>query len=74
MPQLNPVPRRELIKKLKEFGFDGPFSGGKHLYMLKEGLRLTIPNPHKQIVGVDLLIRILKQAGISRNEWIGEEE
>ncbi|MBI5212001.1 MAG: type II toxin-antitoxin system HicA family toxin [Nitrospirae bacterium] len=74
MPQLNPIPHRELIKKLKEFGFAGPFSGGKHLYMLKEGLRLTIPNPHKQIVGVDLLIRILKQAGISRNEWIGEEE
>jgi UDP-N-acetylmuramyl pentapeptide synthase len=32
-------------------------------------LRLTIPNPHQGEIGKDLLSRILKQAGISREEW-----
>ena len=37
--------------------------------MIKGNLVLTIPNPHKKEIGVDLLQRILKQAGISREEW-----
>lgn len=74
MSKLKPVSHNELIKRLREFGFKGPFSGGKHLYMIKDTLRLTIPNPHKQAIGIDLLIRILRQAGIARDEWIGEEE
>ena len=65
-----PVSHNELVKGLKIFGFEGPFSGGKHLYMVKGNLRLTIPNPHKQNIGVDLLTRILRQAGITREEWI----
>jgi predicted RNA binding protein YcfA (HicA-like mRNA interferase family) len=74
MSKLKPVSHNELIKRLRELGFKGPFSGGKHLYMIKDTLRLTIPNPHKQVSGIDLLTRILKQAGIARNEWIREEE
>ncbi len=38
--------------------------------MIKGDLVLTIPNPHHKAIGVDLLSRILKQAGISREEWI----
>jgi len=38
--------------------------------MVRGNLRLTIPNPHKKIIGVDLLTRILRQAGITREEWI----
>lgn len=38
--------------------------------MVKENLVLTIPNPHRKEIGVDLLVRILKQAGISREEWL----
>ena len=71
MPKLGPVSNNELIRRLKILGFEGPYSGGKHLYMLKGNLRLTIPNPHKQKVGVDLLTRILRQAGIKREEWTG---
>lgn len=56
------------------FGFEGPYSGGKHLYMLKGNLRLTVPNPHKQKISVDLLTRILRLADITKQEWIGESE
>jgi len=37
--------------------------------MIKGDLRLTIPNPHRQDIGVDLLTRILRQGGIQRDEW-----
>ena len=68
MPKLSPVSYTELISKLKKFGFDGPYSGGKHLYMIKGNLRLTVPNPHKKEIGLDLLVRILRQAGIKRED------
>lgn len=66
---MNAVPRPELIRKLRRLGFDGPFSGGKHQFMRKNGLKLRIPNPHKNNISVDLLNRILKQAGISEEEF-----
>ena len=68
MPKLSPVSYTEPISKLKKFGFDGPYSGGKHLYMIKGNLRLTVPNPHKKEIGLDLLVRILRQAGIKRED------
>lgn len=69
MSRLTPVSRQEFISRLKEHGFDGPHSGGKHQYMIKGNLRLTVPNPHKKEIGVELLTRLLKQADISRDEW-----
>ncbi len=69
MSRLSPVSFSELLRKLKSLDFEGPFSGGKHLFMIKGDLRLTIPNPHRQDIGVDLLKRILRQGGIQRDEW-----
>ncbi len=69
MSKLSPVSFNDLVRKLKALNFEGPFSGGKHLFMVKGDLRLTIPNPHRQTVGVDLLKRILRQAEIQRDEW-----
>jgi predicted RNA binding protein YcfA (HicA-like mRNA interferase family) len=68
--KLSPVSWLHLVKKLKRFDFEGPFRGGKHPYMVKGDLVLTIPNPHKKEISVDLLVRILKQADISKEEWI----
>ncbi|MGI6750409.1 MAG: type II toxin-antitoxin system HicA family toxin [Atribacter sp.] len=62
----------ELTQNLKKFGFKGPYSGGKHLFMIKGNLRLTLPNPHRKEINQDLLLRILKQANISREEWISK--
>jgi len=50
--------------------FDGPYPGGKHPYMIKDDFVLTIPNPHRKEIGIDLLSRILKRAGITREEWL----
>jgi predicted RNA binding protein YcfA (HicA-like mRNA interferase family) len=37
--------------------------------MVREQLRLTIPNPHRGDIGRGLLARILRQAGIEREIW-----
>jgi predicted RNA binding protein YcfA (HicA-like mRNA interferase family) len=61
---------KQLVKRLKDLGFEGPFSGGKHPYMIKGELVLTLPNPHKKDISLDLLSRILKQAGIKKEDWL----
>ena len=64
------ISRRELIRRLRRLGFEGPVSGGLHQFMLKGSLRLAIPNPHgSQDIGEALLRRILKQAGVSADEF-----
>jgi predicted RNA binding protein YcfA (HicA-like mRNA interferase family) len=69
MPPLGSIKRKNLIKALQKAGFEGPYSGGKHQYMVRGVVRLTIPNPHHGDISGALLARILKQAGISREEW-----
>ncbi len=70
MPKLNPISWKDLVRRLRKFGFDGPYQQGKHPYMVRGSLVLTVPNPHKKEIGVDLLTRILKQAGVSRKNWL----
>jgi predicted RNA binding protein YcfA (HicA-like mRNA interferase family) len=69
MPSFGPTSRRDLIRNLKDLGFDGPYSGGNHQYMVRGQTRLRIPNPHQGDIGRGLLARILRQAGIAREEW-----
>jgi predicted RNA binding protein YcfA (HicA-like mRNA interferase family) len=69
--RLAPVSWSDLVGVLRKLGFDGPYRGGKHPYMVKGDVVLTLPNPHRETVSVDLLRRILKQGGISREEWLG---
>ncbi len=69
MPPFGPISRRDLIRHLRALGFDGPYKGGKHHFMCKGDAALTIPNPHKGDIGRELLARILRQAGITREEW-----
>jgi hypothetical protein len=40
--------------------------------MVRGDLVVTVPNPHRGVIGVDLLQRILRRAGISREGWLGE--
>lgn len=58
--------------RLRRHGFQGPFEGGKHPYMMRGDTVVTIPNPHRDPIGADLLIRILRQAGLTRSEWLSD--
>lgn len=66
---MKPINRRELIRRLRSFGFEGPFSGGRHSFMRKGQLKLRIPNPHEGDISVPLLKEILRQAGITEENW-----
>ena len=68
--KLKPVTWKTLIRKLHNLGFNGPYLGGKHHFMTKDELRLTIPNPHVGDVSVFLLSEILARGGITRSEWL----
>ena len=69
MPRLSPVSRREFVRRLAKLGFEGPYTGGRHEFMLRGDRRLILPNPHRGDISADLLARLLRQAGISREEW-----
>lgn len=69
MPKLGPISWRGLVQRLRRFGFEGPHQEGKHPYMIKGNFVLTIPNAHEKDISADLLTRILRQAGIKREEW-----
>jgi predicted RNA binding protein YcfA (HicA-like mRNA interferase family) len=69
VPRFGPIKRRDLIRSLQQAGFDGPYSGGKHQFMVKGDITLRIPSPHQGDIGRDLLARILRQARIDRDEW-----
>ena len=69
MPPFVAICRRDLIRYLKDLGFEGPLPGGKHQYMVKDEFKLTIPNPHKGDISLSLSSRILRQANISREKW-----
>ncbi len=57
------------MQRLRSFGWDGPFAGGKHLKMEQGDLTITIPNRHKDEIGTSLLREVLRQAQISIDEW-----
>lgn len=73
MSQWNPCKRRDFIKKLRQIGFDGPFSGTRHQYMLYSQYRLTIPsNVEYSIPQLRMMIRQVEEIidrQISVDEW-----
>lgn len=69
MPQFGPIKRKDLIRYLKALGFQGPYSGGKHQFMVKGEITLSVPNPHKGDIGRELLSRVLRQAKVDRDTW-----
>lgn len=69
MPPFGPVRRNELVRALRALGFEGPYSGGKHQFMVRGDVTLRVPNPHQGDISKDLLARILRQGRIDRAEW-----
>lgn len=60
---------RAFVKKFQHLGFDGPYSGGRHLFMCKNELKVPIPNKHKGDISIGLVNRILRECDISKEEW-----
>ena len=61
---------KELVRKFRKLGYDGPYGGGRHLFMVKDVHKIRIPNPHgSKDIHVSLLKEILRQAGIDSRDW-----
>ena len=69
MPPFGSIKRRDLIRYLKQLGFEGPYSGSKHQFMRKDEIAVWLPNPHGGDIGKGLLAEILRQAGIEKDDW-----
>ncbi len=44
MSQLRRCKRQDFIRRLKKLGFDGPYSGTRHQFMVYNQRRLAIPS------------------------------
>ncbi len=64
------ISRQEIIRKFRALGFEGPFPGKRHSFMQKKSLKVRISNPHGgEEIDMGLVRRILRNAGISMDEW-----
>jgi len=70
MSKISPLPRRILIKKLRELGFFGPYSATRHEYMKRNGEKIFIPNPHGKDIGLPIIKKIIGQLKISNQEFL----
>ncbi|MBE7497288.1 MAG: type II toxin-antitoxin system HicA family toxin [Verrucomicrobiaceae bacterium] len=64
-----PISWREMVRRLRQCGYDGPSSGGSHPLMRRGEETIHIPNPHGKDIDWTLMKRILKQAKIDPKEW-----
>ncbi len=72
MSPWRPCRRREFIRRLRALGFDGPFSGTRHQFLVYQQHRLTIPsNPEYTVPQLRMLLR--EAADILGRELSSEE-
>jgi len=68
-----PCKRREFIKRLRKGGFDGPYSGARHQFMVYEEQRLAIPsNKEYSVPQLRMLLdEVVEITGrpITADEW-----
>ncbi len=69
MPPVGPVKRRDLLAGLRSLGYHGPLAGKRHQFMRRAERTVRPPNPHRGEISRGLLVRILREAGISREQW-----
>ncbi len=75
MSRWTPCKRGDFIRKLRRLGFDGPFSGTRHQFMVLSQNRLAMPsNPEYSVPQLRMMVReieILLGREISAEEWAG---
>lgn len=68
--RLTPLSQQEIIRRFHRLGWEGPIHRGDHPFMRKGDLLVKIPNPHRSDASPDLISKILRQADISREDWL----
>ena len=72
MPRLTPLRPADVCRKLRQLGYAGPLPGGRHMRMvnLQTGKIIPIPMHGSKEVSVGLIREIIKEAGITHDEWL----
>lgn len=74
MSRWTPCKRGDFIRKLRRVGFDGPYSGTRHQFMIHAETRLAIPtNPEYSVPQLRMMIRedaMILGRTISLDDWI----
>ena len=61
MPKWNPCKRQDFIRRMRQLGFDGVFSGAKHQFMVLGENRLTLPsNEEYSVPQLRMMIRVVE--------------
>ena len=73
MSRWTPCKRSDFIRKLRRLGFDGPFTGTRHQFMVLSQKRLAIPsNAEYSVPQLRVLIREIRDIvarEITVDEW-----
>ena len=73
MAAWRPLKRRDFIRRLRALGFDGPYSGTRHQFMIFGQHRQTIPtNSEYSVPQIRLLLRQVESIlarPVSLDEW-----
>ena len=71
MPRLPTVKPRQVIRALEQVGFEIDHQTGSHIVLRRasDGSRVVIPW-HRRDLGRGLTLRIIKAAGLTRDEFI----
>lgn len=73
MSQWKPCKRRGFIQKLRKLGFEGPYSGTRHQFIVFGNYRLAIPsNAEYSVPQLRMMIREIEDIlnrKISVDEW-----
>ena len=73
MSRWTPCKRSEFIRRLRKLGFDGPYSGTRHQFMVYQQHRLTTPsNQEYSVQQLRMMIRELEDIlgrSVTIEEW-----
>jgi len=73
MPKWSPCKRSDFIRRLRQLGFQGVFSGAKHQFMVIGQNRLTLPsNAEYSVPQLRMMLReaeVMIGREITSDEW-----
>ena len=73
MSRWRPSKRRDFVRRLKRLGFEGPYSGTRHQFLVYEHHRLAIPsNKEYSVPQLRMMLREVEAIlgrRLSADEW-----
>ena len=69
--KLRPLPARKVIHALQKIGFEPVRQKGSHIILKNdEGTIIVVPEHSGEEIGRGLLLKIIKQAGVSKEKFM----